>query len=310
MSNIVHQIHDRLFRALLSKPDTAATLFRERLPKTIVEQLSSQLPELVEGSFIDGEFRKHLTDRLFKVLTKSGKPAFVYILVEHKSQAGMWVGYQLLRYLVRILEQIIRQLKAGALLPPVFPLIVYHGEGQWKIPAHFAPLWDVDPSWHPLLLDFPFTVVNLGEIEDDALSADDRLRGGLLTLKYAFRTQEQKQVILPIARALRKDLEFAKLVLRYFIQVYKGVDMAYYQEFSEELFPGKAEEYKSIFAQEFIAKGKAIGEIQLLTRQLQQRFHEVPSWAHKQLAQANSATIEIWGMRILDAKSIEDVFRE
>ena len=35
--------------------------------------------------------------------------------------------------------------------------------------------------------------------------------------------------------------------------------MADIQEFSEELFPGKAEEYKSIFAQEFIAKGKAIG---------------------------------------------------
>ena len=170
----------------------------------------------------------------------------------------------------------------------------------------FSPLWDVDPSWHSFLLDFPFTVVNLGEIEDDALSEDDRLRGGFLTLKYAFREEEQRQMILPIARALRNDLEFAKLVLEYFLQVYGRVEMADYQEFSDELFPGNAEDYKSIFAREFIAKG----EIKLLTRQLQQRFHEVPSWAHDKIAQADPATIEKWGMRILEAQSINDVFSE
>ena len=310
MSKIVQQPHDRLFRVLLSKPDTAATLFRERLPKAVVDQLSSQPPELVEGSFIDGEFRKHLTDRLFKVLTKTGKPALVYILVEHKSKADNWIGYQFLRYEVRILEQIMRQLKADALLPPIFPLIVYHGRSKWKIPARFAPLWDVDPSWHPFLLDFPFTVVNLGEIEDDALSADDRLRGGFLTLKYAFREEEQRQMILPIARALRNDLEFAKLVLEYFLQVYGRVEMADYQEFSDELFPGNAEDYKSVFAREFIAKGETKGEIKTLTRQLQHRFKEIPSWAHDKISQADSATIEVWTLRILEAQSINDVFSE
>ena len=90
--------------------------------------------------------------------------------------------------------------------------------------------------------------------------------------------------------------------------------MADYQEFSDELFPGNAEDYKSVFAREFIAKGEAIGEtryaIKSLTRLLQHRFKEIPSWAHDKISQADSATIEVWTLRILEAQSINDVFSE
>ncbi|MBF0341522.1 MAG: Rpn family recombination-promoting nuclease/putative transposase [Magnetococcales bacterium] len=52
MTDILHP-HDRFLKALLSNPETAGTLLRERLPKEVVEVLSSDPPELVEGSFVD-----------------------------------------------------------------------------------------------------------------------------------------------------------------------------------------------------------------------------------------------------------------
>ncbi|MBF0624957.1 MAG: Rpn family recombination-promoting nuclease/putative transposase, partial [Magnetococcales bacterium] len=56
------QPHDRFLKALLSTPETAGTLLRERLPKEVAEMLSPDPPELVDGSFVDEELRTHLTD--------------------------------------------------------------------------------------------------------------------------------------------------------------------------------------------------------------------------------------------------------
>lgn len=41
------QPHDRFLKALLSDPDKAGTLLRERLPREIADLLSPEPPELV-----------------------------------------------------------------------------------------------------------------------------------------------------------------------------------------------------------------------------------------------------------------------
>ncbi|MBF0130956.1 MAG: Rpn family recombination-promoting nuclease/putative transposase, partial [Magnetococcales bacterium] len=50
MSKITHP-HDRFLKVLLSDPERAAYLLRERLPVEISELLADELPELVAGSF-------------------------------------------------------------------------------------------------------------------------------------------------------------------------------------------------------------------------------------------------------------------
>nr|VFK16735.1 MAG: hypothetical protein BECKLPF1236A_GA0070988_101538 [Candidatus Kentron sp. LPFa]VFK32197.1 MAG: hypothetical protein BECKLPF1236C_GA0070990_101608 [Candidatus Kentron sp. LPFa] len=54
------QAHDRFVKELLSHPERAATLLRERLPKEIVKFLSGKSPEPVPGSFVDQQLREHL----------------------------------------------------------------------------------------------------------------------------------------------------------------------------------------------------------------------------------------------------------
>jgi predicted transposase YdaD len=83
----VAQPHDRFFKTLLSDPRQAGTLLRERLPKAIAECFSEEPPVLVDGTFVDKELSSHLTDRLYSVQTVQGRRAFLYILIEHKSQA-------------------------------------------------------------------------------------------------------------------------------------------------------------------------------------------------------------------------------
>ena len=45
--------HDDLFRALLSDRERAGAFLQDHLPNEIAGHLQSDLPEIVEGSFID-----------------------------------------------------------------------------------------------------------------------------------------------------------------------------------------------------------------------------------------------------------------
>ncbi|MEO5330572.1 MAG: DUF4351 domain-containing protein [Magnetococcus sp. YQC-5] len=52
------------------------------------------------------------------------------------------------------------------------------------------------------------------------------------------------------------------------------------------------------------------GKAELLTHQLQRRFGEVPTWAIEKLAKAEPPSLEEWGVRILDAQSLDAIFAE
>ncbi len=51
------------------------------------------------------------------------------------------------------------------------------------------------------------------------------------------------------------------------------------------------------------------GEINMLTLLLEHRFHLIPPNYLELIQQANADTLLIWGKRILDANSLEEVFQ-
>ena len=56
-------------------------------------------------------------------------------------------------------------------------------------------------------------------------------------------------------------------------------------------------------------EGQIEGERALVRRQLARRFGVVPAWAEQHIAAADTTTLEQWGLRLLDATSLEEVFR-
>ncbi|MEO5334357.1 MAG: DUF4351 domain-containing protein [Magnetococcus sp. YQC-5] len=51
-------------------------------------------------------------------------------------------------------------------------------------------------------------------------------------------------------------------------------------------------------------------EAKMLMRLLQRRFGEVPAWASEKLDNAESPALEEWGVRLLDAQSLDEVFAD
>ncbi|MBF0429559.1 MAG: DUF4351 domain-containing protein [Magnetococcales bacterium] len=47
-----------------------------------------------------------------------------------------------------------------------------------------------------------------------------------------------------------------------------------------------------------------------MTRQLQRRFGDLPQWASQKVAGAELPTLEEWGLRVLDAPTLESVLAD
>jgi len=59
--------------------------------------------------------------------------------------------------------------------------------------------------------------------------------------------------------------------------------------------------------QEGEQKGRLAGEAAILIRQLERRFGALPVWARDRIASADTVALEEWGLRVLDAGSLDDV---
>ena len=117
--------HDHFFKQVLSRPEAARDMVLNYLPAEVVAVLDPASLTLRKDSFVDGALKEHFSDLLYQVDLKDGQGAYVYILLEHKSHAEPLVAFQLLRYLVRIWEQSLRE-GSGGRLAPIIPMVVYH----------------------------------------------------------------------------------------------------------------------------------------------------------------------------------------
>jgi len=159
----------------------------DHLPEAIREQLADEPGvSLEDGSFVDDELRGSQTDRLFSASLKDGRRALIYTLLEHKSAPELATPLQLLRSVMRIWERDTggeaSKLRA---LPPVIPLVIYHGKARWSVPTGLSEMIDAPAAVRPWLPDFRYEVRDLGRMADSELASDTQLRVGLGALKYA-----------------------------------------------------------------------------------------------------------------------------
>ena len=68
----------------------------------------------------------------------------------------------------------------------------------------------------------------------------------------------------------------------------------------------RVETWTQQWKQEGIQEGRAA----LLKRQLERRFGPLPDWARDRIRTGGSAALDKWGLRVLDAESLEDVLRQ
>ncbi|MBF0341940.1 MAG: Rpn family recombination-promoting nuclease/putative transposase [Magnetococcales bacterium] len=324
MSEIT-QPHDRLFRALMSHPETAGAFLRESLPPEVSRLLALEPPELVDGSFVEERLRPCFSDRLFQARTVSGKTLFLYVLLEHKSYEDKKVGWQIFRGVSAFLDQKTREDENWQKLPAILPMLLYHGQQEWRFPNEFLALVDADEALRPWLLNFLFPVVDLGPIPNRQLSRHVRLRAGLMALKYGTRDpQEQMEALEEIAFALEEAPELLLSVLLYLLTTFQNLNEEQVRLVVRRINPMEEVEMMSQFAQEILAKGKPEWATMvrqegrqegrqeeaasMLLKLMRRKFGQTPDWVTEKVKAARLELLEVWGENVLFANSVDEVF--
>jgi len=147
----------------------------------VLAVLNLETLELSKDSFVDEALQEHYSDLLYRLACKDGHPAYVYVLLEHKSYSDRWTGFQLLRYMVRIWEQ---EHKQGSLedLPPIISLVLYHGEFACSAAEDFRALVAAPDALRLFVPDFRYRVCDLSRGEVQRIKGQHP-RGGAVAIQ-------------------------------------------------------------------------------------------------------------------------------
>ncbi len=151
-----------------------------------------------------------------KVALTSGTDAFVYVLAEHKSTPDPALPLQLASYMVRIWKRCAGTKTARLrALPPIIPVVVYHGAEPWTVPDSLRDMIATDDPDLAFLPGAGYILRNLRAMEIDALSRNAALRAGFITLR-----QEALAFLAEIAGSLPEGTDLRRQVLEYVLRVY------------------------------------------------------------------------------------------
>ena len=88
--------------------------------------------------------------------------------MEHKSYIPTRPAFQLLRYMVEQWYKLEKQGLLGSKLPPIFPIVIYHGEKGWAPRVHFQDIVHIPhDDMKPYIPNFQYFFSNAATEDED-----------------------------------------------------------------------------------------------------------------------------------------------
>lgn len=154
--------HDAAYKAFFSNPDMVKSLLLDFVPEEFIRHFDLYSLEECSASYIAADLQQRHDDIVWRVHWEKGW-CYIYILLEFQSTQDYWMPLRILAYTSLLWENLIRQgvLKTGDKLPPVFPIVIYNGEGAWTASRNIHELISIlhdklsgyQPSQKYFLLD-------------------------------------------------------------------------------------------------------------------------------------------------------------
>ncbi|HHV07275.1 MAG TPA: Rpn family recombination-promoting nuclease/putative transposase [Firmicutes bacterium] len=188
----IHNPHDKFFKETLGKVAVAEDFLLNYLPPSIKSIVDITSLEPQKDSFISRELQESYTDLLFKTRIKQYE-GYIYFLFEHKSYPSRDIAYQLLRYMVDIWAAKIEK-EGLEHLPIIIPLVVYHGQQNWRIKTTLGALI---PGYEQLsedvksfVPDYKYLLYDVSEFTDDEIKGQAQLKILLTMFRDIHRNRE------------------------------------------------------------------------------------------------------------------------
>ena len=177
-------MHDEFYRKVFSKRENIKDLLRNALPKQYADKIDMSSIKLLKESFVDEKLRSSYSDMLIDV--KIGdKDAKCYILIEHKANYNKFTLLQMLKYLVRVWDE---QIRDGAnSLTPIIPMLVYHGKSKWDNDRDLTMCFNpdvTDKDFADFIPKFKYVLFDLNQISDEQMKGNVEYMTSVVLMKH------------------------------------------------------------------------------------------------------------------------------
>jgi predicted transposase/invertase (TIGR01784 family) len=308
MPSIIRQPHDKFFRLSMGEPRVVTEFFTKHLPPAVLAKVNLATLQLENRSFIDDAYKDTEADVIYSSQL-DGVITYFYLLCEHQSSVDHWMAFRLWIYITRLMET--HQAKHPKKpLPLIYPMVVYTGQEPWSATLDIFSLFGEGAELARSWLLQPFQLLDIHAIPDD----DMRRRQWCGVVEFALKNKKVRdfkrflKTLLPWLRELEQNgndgSSFIRIVLKYVLNGTEAGDKELFIEAVRKHLSQALGDEMTTLAQQF----RLEGEVTLLVTQLKHRFRQVPESYLVHVEKANSETLLTWSKRILDAKTLEEVF--
>lgn len=261
------------------------------------EFLDKELEKVVR----DAEIGHRLVDKLVKVKRKRGEEGIVLVHIEVQGDIDRDFTRRMYIYNYRLFDRY---------NSPVGSFAVLADENKGWRPEEFSyELWDSR-------IEFRFPVVKLTDFWDKWEELEESRNPFAVIVMAHLRAKADKNNPegrynwkLKLTKALyqrgfsRKDiLELFRFIDWVFV-LPEGMD----KQFLDEVYRFE-EEKKMTYVTTVERIGIQKGEINLLLQLLENRFGSLPDWVRDRVESADTGTLEKWGISLLSADTLDEVF--
>jgi len=200
-------------------------------------------------------------------------------------------------------------------LPPIYPLVIYHGKGRWRAPRNFHDL--IAPL--PTVLA-PFVPRFTYALHDISARTNAEIKGAVLTrlvqlgMRWIFSKEPRARLgdLLTLIEQVEDRttaLEILESLLRYYVQGTGRVEERDVRALLEQNPTG--DPIMQTFIDRYIEQGRQAGrregEAAMLLRQIDRKFGPPSETVRARAGSADPETLLRWSDRILTAESLDAV---
>ena len=303
--------HDKLIKFTFSNLDRARSLLTYELPPPLVHQIDWTTLILERSSFIDEALSELHTDLLFSAQMIDGRRLFLYILVEHQSTVDPLMAFRIYRYVGRVWARFLRNEPGAAVLPAVYPIVLYHGAAPWSATREVRNLVDAPAGiFEPQIPKLSFVLDDLSQLPDEAIQnrpLEVFVKVALLALA---RLRQSPDAIADLERWMPflRSLGLPPLVALFeYLNSVAEYEPGELQPLVRQLGEPAATAIMTA-AERLKAEGRREGETGLLLRQFRLRFGELSPETERRVREAGPEELVRWSERLLTAVNLKDIF--
>ena len=127
-------IHDVAYKDFFKHKEMVESLLTGFVREDFVSELNFSTLQQCSGSYITKDLRERMDDCVWKVKWR-GRTSYLCLILEFQSTPDPWMPVRIVTYTGLLWQDLIKtgELQVGDALPPVLPIVIYNGVGEWKV---------------------------------------------------------------------------------------------------------------------------------------------------------------------------------